>query len=466
MKVASISSTLLADEGRRLGPRAFVDGSIAVRKRIRELPHRRLSDVTAGFKGGIFTHSFSPKRTYVSSRAYGVPFLGAASMLLADLSGLPLISNKDAESRSYRSLAIREGMTLISCSGSVGRMAYARADMDGMISAGDILKVQPDPETILPGFLHAFLSSRYGRLLVNAGTYGTIVQHLEPQHIADLPVPRLGDDVEESAHHLMEEAALLRAEGAEQIARTVASMINELELSLERGESVSCYSINTISSRQLNGRLDAPYHSRAAARAEEALDNSPAPSAPLAEVVKRYFKPPMFKRLWVEDPAFGRQFISGVDAYRYQAESIRYVSHKTPNFDEFILEEGMVIFQAAGQIYGLFGQPLFVSGWLSGLFAADDLYRLKPHNPSDGGFIFAFLRTPVGQILLKRQACGNSIPRVWDPHIRGMSVPWPEEAVRVRIGSEIIEAHARIERARVAEVQAVALVERAIEEAP
>ena len=43
-------------------------------------------------------------------------------------------------------------MTLISCSGSVGEMVYARADMDGMRSAGDILKVQPDPNTIMPGY--------------------------------------------------------------------------------------------------------------------------------------------------------------------------------------------------------------------------------------------------------------------------------------------------------------------------
>jgi hypothetical protein len=94
MKSATVMSSMLADEGRRLGPRAFVDGSVATRKRLRELPHHRLQEVTSGFKGGIFIHLLSPKRTYVTSREYGVPFLGASSMLLADLSGLPLISNR------------------------------------------------------------------------------------------------------------------------------------------------------------------------------------------------------------------------------------------------------------------------------------------------------------------------------------------------------------------------------------
>ncbi len=466
MRVKTVPSAWIRLDGRRLDCGPYMSGALEAKIRLEEMSCRkdRLADLTEGYAGGIYN---GPQftRYFVDDPAYGVPFLGTSSMLRADLSDLPLLRKRDAISAKLAYLRVESGMTLISCSGTIGRMVYVRPDMEGMWTSQHIMKVVPNSSKVPPGYLYAFLSSKYGVPLITSGTYGAIIQHIEPQHIADLPVPRLGGDVEGLTHQLMEEAALLRAEGAEQIARTVAATIDELGLSLEGSESVSRHSINTISSSQLNGRLDAPYHSRAAARAQEILDKSPAPSAPLAEVVARCFKPPMFKRLWVDDPTFGRQFISGVDAYRYQAESIRYVSHRTPHFEEFILEEGMVIFQAAGQIYGLFGQPLFVSGWLSGLFAADDLYRLKPYTPSDGGFIFAFLKTAVGQILLKRQACGNSIPRVWDPHIRDMSVPWPEETVRVRIGTDIIEAHAKIERARVAEVSAVALVEHAIEQA-
>lgn len=48
----------------------------------------------------------------------------------------------------------------------------------------------------LPGYLYAFLSSRYGVPLVVSGTYGAIIQHGEPEHIAGLPVPRFDSDVE------------------------------------------------------------------------------------------------------------------------------------------------------------------------------------------------------------------------------------------------------------------------------
>lgn len=123
----------------------------------------------------------------------------------------------------------------------------------------------------------------------------------------------------------------------------------------------------------------------------------------------------------------------------------------------------MVVFQAAGQIYGLCGRPTLVTGWLTGVFAADDLYRLVPFSIADAGFLYGFLRTPHGQILLKRQACGNSIPRVWDRHIRDIRIPWPDDKTREELAGPFLEAHRRFEMARLAEAEAKELVEEAIE---
>ena len=132
------------------------------------------------------------RRNYVTDPEHGVPFLTSSGILLADLSTLPLLSKKDAHSSRLSYLRLREGMTLISCSGSIGRMAYTRPEMEGIWSSQDVLKVVPDPDHILPGYLYAFLSSKFGAPLVVGGTYGAIIQHIEPHHIANLPVPRLG----------------------------------------------------------------------------------------------------------------------------------------------------------------------------------------------------------------------------------------------------------------------------------
>ena len=44
-------------------------------------------------------------------------------------------------------------------------------------------------------------------------------------------------------------------------------------------------------------------------------------------------------------------------------------------------------------------------------------------------------------------------------------VPWPEKRIRKRIGSLVIAAHCKIEKARLAENEAVTIVESAIENA-
>jgi len=69
-------------------------------------------------------------------------------MLQADMSTLPLLSKKDAHSNKLRYLEVKEGMTLITCSGSIGRMTYARKDMEGTWSNQDIMKVVADREKI------------------------------------------------------------------------------------------------------------------------------------------------------------------------------------------------------------------------------------------------------------------------------------------------------------------------------
>ena len=87
-------------------------------------------------------------------------------------------------------------MTLISCSGfNAGRSAYVRPDMNGVWSSQDTIKVDPDPEEIKPGYLYAFLLSEFGEALVRGSVYGSAVKHIEPHHIAGLPVPRFSERV-------------------------------------------------------------------------------------------------------------------------------------------------------------------------------------------------------------------------------------------------------------------------------
>src|SRR5690606_506709 len=139
---------------------------------------------------------------------YGTPFMGSSDIRMSDFSALPLIANRQVERNPLFTLGL--GWTLITRSGTIGRMAYARPDMDGMACSEHVLRVVPDAERIPPGYLYAFLSSRYGVPLVVSGTYGAIIQHIEPEHIAELPVPRFDSGFEQEVAKAIDAAAAER----------------------------------------------------------------------------------------------------------------------------------------------------------------------------------------------------------------------------------------------------------------
>ena len=209
MKLVNLKNPVMASwmraQGARLDAPPFLSGAIEARKLLELLSVKKepLASLTKGHNGGIFNGpQFS--RTYVDDPEHGVPFVGSSDMLQADLSQLPLLRKQNAYSPGLSYLRLEEGMTLISCSGTIGRMVYVRPEMAGMWSSQHVMKVVPDPDHILPGYLYAFLSSKFGLPLVVGGTYGAIIQHIEPYHIANLPVPRLGKKLEASVHNLVQ----------------------------------------------------------------------------------------------------------------------------------------------------------------------------------------------------------------------------------------------------------------------
>src|SRR5205807_610225 len=159
-----------------------------------------LHELTKGGLQGIY-HAGREGRTYVKNPAHGVPFLGSTDILVADLSWLSLLARKQVAANLR--FTIQEGWILITRSGTIGKMAYTRKEMAGMACSEDVMRVVPDPDKILPGYLYAYLSSRFGVPLIVSGTYGAIIQHIEPNHIAKLPVPIAPENLQRKAHDLI-----------------------------------------------------------------------------------------------------------------------------------------------------------------------------------------------------------------------------------------------------------------------
>lgn len=457
-QVKVIPSKWIEDGGHRLDCGPYVGGAIEARELLKKHHTERLDSLTKGYNGGIYNGpQFS--RNYVEDPEFGVPFLTTSTMQKADTANLPLLSKKDAYSSKLSFLEVSENMTLITCSGSIGKIAYSRKDMAGCWSNQDIMKVVADTEKIHQGYLNAFLAGRFGVPLVVSGTYGAIIQHIEPSHLADLPVPRLGA-VEEKAHDLVQRAAGLRVEAN----RLLKEVTTDLELEIGGGpvewehRHVQSFAIEARSVNDVFKRLDAFHY---VGYVGEAIEKA---VVPLVEVsaFARALRPPIMKRNKVEES--GHEFLGGSELVTLEQRSETQISNKTPNIDKFIVKPGYVLFQCVGQRYGLFGRPVLASRAIIGKAVTEAVMRLIPNDHRDAGYISVYLATEFGQRLVMRHSAGTSIPVLQEEGAEKILIFWPDAERRHSIGSIAEKAWENRALATELEDQARALVEQAIEE--
>ena len=456
MKAKSIPSKWLELDGRRLDCGPYMSGALEAKVLLERLTVRKdaLQDVTANGLAGIFN---GPRfaRSYVDDPAYGVPFLGSTDILNADLTNLPLLSQKQVAANQR--LVVHASWTLITCSGTVGRTAYARSDMEGMAGSQHFMRVVSDPEKISPGYLYTYLSSKFGVPLVVGGTYGAIIQHIEPAHIANLPVPRLDRRIETTAHALVVEAAELRDEAAALRQKALARVQELLAWS-----SAPATNITQASASALQRRLDAFHHMPRIVEATESLARLGAKR--LGSKVESVFEPNRGPRLKVDDPAFGVPFLSSSEVFRLDPVGEYSIStRRTPHLNTLLISERDVLLPRSGQLGGIIGRAVLPLPTYYGHAASEHLVRVRCTSKDAAFFVWSVLASEPGYLATIGTAFGSSIPSLDCQLIADLKIPWFDDPTRRELGELVGSAVDANARAIHAERNAVRIVEEAIE---
>jgi type I restriction enzyme S subunit len=425
-----------------------------------------LRELTKGGVRGIFN---GPRfaRQYVEDPRFGVPLLSGADILAADLSHVSLISRKQAA--AMPEMLLERGTSLVTSYGTVGRTAYVRADMEGMVGSDNVMKVVPAPSLTVPGYLFAFLSSKYGVPITTVGTTGGTVPFLPPERLFDLPVPRLGEDVERHAHTLVVEAAELRTEAWSALVDVTAHVEQEIGAPLLRklrddprtvGNTVN---INTI---QESRRLEAFFHNPVATDLDRWIAGHPKGHWRLGEIAD-VFDVPLFKHIYVGKDR-GVPFYTSGDLFRLERLPEKYLSRtRTKGLPKYILETGWVLLARSGQLGGIIGRPQFADSALHNAATSDHVIRIVPHRKRvPPGYLYAYLATPtVGYTLLTRTMTGASVPALWPTYLNEVCVVQASVGFMANIDDRVRQAFEKRLTATRREREARALVERAIEEA-
>lgn len=395
----------LSEEGCRLDASAYSSGGLQARDRISSGPWetRRLSDVSELFYGG------RSARRYVRDVDRGVPFLSSSDMLQTDLLGLQRVSTR--RTVGLEAMLLREGWTLISRSGTIGNTAFVRFDMDGMAASEHIIRAVVKVDDLRPGYLFAFLSTGLAQTMISQKTYGAIVQHIEPHHIADIPVPVPDDSFGDRIQKLVSSAARARTE-AVRLLNDVGDYFDSLAGPMHSLHD-HARAAGVVKRSLLAGRLDAFHYVGWAAEASNVDGDR---IRDLAEVISTSRVP----RIYVQR---GVPFLSGIDVFRIRPPvRVTLAAFVADEFDARV-GAGELAIQGSGQRYGLLGRAAYIGRRLDGWAASHDLFRIRASDRGAIARIFAFLRCESGHRAMLRHSYGTSIPHVNPMGIGAVRVP-------------------------------------------
>lgn len=191
----------------RFDATAHDPAAVALRKHILESKDGMLLDELVG----DVRNSNLRKRVYVDDTDYGVPLLGGKNLMQLRPSDLNYLSKVHTKNLKHEN--VRQGWTLVSCGGTVGRTLMIERNYEDMVFTQDVMRIIPSKQCH-PGFLYAFLASPYGQLQLLQESYGSVLKKLRDFHFRDLAL-RLPEDRGKAIHDLVVRGFDCRADALE-----------------------------------------------------------------------------------------------------------------------------------------------------------------------------------------------------------------------------------------------------------
>lgn len=167
------------------------------------------------------------KRIYVEE-GYGRVFIGGKQLYELDPTNKKYLSLVHHGDRISKQLELHEGMTLITCSGTIGKVTLVGKHWENWTANQHIIRVVPASKNIA-GYLSVFLASDYGHQLITRYTYGSVVDEIDDTHVSSIPFPILKNaDVQRRINELALKANQKRYEAYKMEQQALKIIDNEV----------------------------------------------------------------------------------------------------------------------------------------------------------------------------------------------------------------------------------------------
>lgn len=358
-------------------------------------------------------------------------------------------------------LRVKENQILMTCSGTIGKVSYVSQTLANRIFSHDLLRIDCR-KADEAGYVYAFLKSKIGNRILLTNSYGAVITHIEPEHLATVPIPDAPAMLKKKIHDLIVRSYDLRDESNDLIDEATALLIKELALPPIGDFDVSFYKKNaavdtfSVKLSGMEGRLDASYHVPIVDAIIEHLQQNAEEVTTVGDprISKEVILPGRFKRVYV-DEGYGRVFIGGKQLYELDPTNKKYLSnvhHGDRISRQLELHENMTLITCSGTI----GKVSLVGKHWENWTANQHIIRVVPASKDIAGYLNIFLSSDYGKALITRFTYGSVVDEVDDNHVRQIAIPLlKNHEVQKRINELALEANEKRYQAYLLEQEAL-----------
>lgn len=444
LRYGSVSIAQMVNNGHRYDASAY---NIEAMNALRKVKRNKHGFVYLLGDDGLIDNAYYPgryKRIY-NENGTGEPFYLPSQ--LEEIYPKPAKYISRLTAVSLQNDRIKANTLLLSRSGTIGKCTISSKTTIDKLFSDDVIRVSFKDNTDL-GYVYAFLNTETGLLILQSNNYGAVIDHIEPEHLANVPIPNAPKELKEAIHNLIVESYDLRDKSNDLIDEAQELLYKELQLpdiSTIKGENYAenkGFQNYVVKASQLNGRLDGSYHIPEVEEVIKVISKNAAEVTTLGDprIASDIILPGRFKRIYV-DKEHGVPFFGGKQLLSLNPTNVKYLSlahHGDRIEDQLLLEKNMSAVTCSGTIGKVMIVPEHWEGWTLN----QHVMRIKPATESMAGYIFAWLDSPYAKPLIVRNTYGAVVDEIDDNQLATVAIPLlKNNDIQQKINDLVLEAN-------------------------
>lgn len=366
---------------------------------------------------------------------------------ITDIKPKPELFISHTTKTDIEALRVKRNQILMTCSGTVGKATLVSETLNNKIFSHDLLRItakNPDDT----GLIYAYFKTKTGQLVLITNNYGAVIQHIEPEHLDGLQVPYPSEKIRKSINEKILKSFDLRDMSNKLIDEAELHFIKAFKLppieKLKPDFFNSEYEVQNYSVplNQLENRFDGSYHIPIVNSIIDCLLDHADKILPLdsKELTSQIILPGRFKRHYV-DEGIGTVFLGGKQIYELDPYNKKYLSVKTHGSridKQLFLKENMIAITCSGTIGRVNLIPKHWENWTM----SQHVMRAVPIDKNIAGYLYIWLSSEYGRILIERQTYGSVVDEIDGSHLSKVPVPILKDKTLMRkINDLVLEAN-------------------------